>query len=441
METKVQGRPEPGVGATARRPRLAKPQTVMLGGLCMMYLITYIDRVNLATAAPFIQKDLGITSAELGLIFSAFALPYGLLQPLGGWLGDRYGPRGVLFGVGIIWAFATALTGLATGFVTLFVARFLLGFGEGAAFPTATKAMATWLPADRRAFAQGVTHSFSRFGNAIAPPIVGYLIYLDNWRLAFYVLGGVSLVWVAWWVFFFRNDPRDHRSMPAEHLGRLPASVPKGRRPPVPWRALIKRILPVTAVDFCYGWSLWVYLTWLPSFLAQSYHLPLKQFVWFSAGILLAGVVGDTVGGVMSDAILHRTGNLKLARRLNLVVGLLGSLVFLTPCLFVHDLLTVAVLLSLAFFFLELTNAVLWALPMDLAPQYAGIAGGLMNTGFGVAGIFSPAVFGLLLQLTGSWQIPFATSVALLLLGVLLSLRIDPTDTLPASAAPAAAVP
>ena len=148
-----------------------------------------------------------------------------------------------------------------------------------------------------------------------------------------------------------------------------------------------ERILPVTAVDFCYGWSLWVYLTWLPSFLAQQYNLPLAQFVWFSSGILLAGVVGDTLGGVMSDAILHRTGDLKLARRLNLVIGLLGSFVFLLPCLFVHDLLAVAILLSLAFFFLELTNAVLWALSMDLAPQYAGIAGGVMNTGFGVAGI------------------------------------------------------
>jgi len=87
----------------------------------------------------------------------------------------------------------------------------------------------------------------------------------------------------------------------------------------------------------------------------------------------------------------------------------------------------VSVYLSLAFFFLELTNAVLWALPMDIAPSYTGIAGGLMNTGFGVAGVLSPVVFGALLQMTGSWQVPFVTSVVLLLIGVGLSLRIDPT--------------
>jgi MFS family permease len=112
------------------------------------------------------------------------------------------------------------------------------------------------------------------------------------------------------------------------------------------------------------------------------------------------------------------------------VVGLLGSLAFLLPTLFIHDLITVSLLLSFAFFFLELTNSVLWALPMDIAPQYAGTAGGMMNLGFGIAGVLSPSVFGFLIDRTGSWQVPFATSVLLLLIGVLLAFRIDPTRTL-----------
>jgi MFS family permease len=244
------------------------------------------------------------------------------------------------------------------------------------------------------------------------------------------VLGGVSLVWVVWWFAYFRDDPRRHRTMAACDTTGLPIAAAGAVRDPVPWRKLVPLILPVSIVDFCYGWTLWVYLTWLPSFLAKSYHLPIKQFAWFSAFILFAGVIGDTVGGVVSDTILSRTGNITIARRFNLIVGLLGSFVFLLPCLFVHDLMTVAVLLSLAFFFLELTNAVLWALPMDMAPRYAGIAGGIMNTGFGVAGVLSPAVFGLLLQLSGNWQVPFITSVVLLFVGVLLSLRIDPRRTL-----------
>jgi MFS family permease len=404
--------------------RLMSPQGVMLGTLCVMYMITYIDRVNLATAAPFVQTELGLSPVELGVVFSAFAIPYGFLQPLGGWLGDRFGPRWVLFAAGLLWAFATIMTGLSIGVITLFIARLLLGLGEGATFPTATKAMAIWLPPHRRAFAQGVTHSFARLGNAIAPPLVGYMIVSYGWRMPFYALGAVSLVWVAWWVYSFRNNPRDNPGMLPSELAELPDVIPSRV---VPWAQLIRRILPVTLVDFCYGWTLWVYLTWLPSFLANEWHLPLGKFVWFSSAILFAGVIGDTVGGVVSDAILKRTGNLRTARRFNLVVGLLGSLLLLLPCLFVHDLIIVSVCLSLAFFLLELTNAVLWALPMDIAPSYAGIAGGLMNTGFGVAGVLSPIVFGALLQATGSWQAPFVTSVVLLLIGVGLSLRIDPT--------------
>src|SRR5262249_44301130 len=158
--------------------------------------------------------------------------------------------------------------------------------------------------------------------------------------MAFYLLGASSLVWAVWWVAFFRDNPRDDRRLTAEELAELlPPSEPR----PVPWAPLFKKIAPVTAVDFCYGWTLWVYLTWLPSFLATAYHLPVKKFVWFTAGVLLAGVIGDTVGGLLSDPLLVCTGNLKFARRFNLVVGLLGSLLFLLPTLFVHDLITVSI--------------------------------------------------------------------------------------------------
>lgn len=414
-------------GGTHGAARRMSPQTIMLAGLCAMYLMTYIDRVNISTAAPVLSKDLGLSETELGLVFSAFAVPYAFLQPIGGWFGDRFGPRWVLFAFGALWTVATVWTGLASGLVTLFIARFLLGLGEGATFPTATKAMATWLPTRRRAFAQGIAHSFSRIGNAIAPPIVGYIIVAYSWHMAFYVLGAVSLVWVIWWVGFFRDNPHNDPRLTAAERAELPPAIEK---PVVPWGPLAKKILPVTAVDFCYGWTLWVYLTWLPSFLAGEYHLSIHKFVWFSAGILLAGVIGDTAGGLLSDGLLMRTGNLKLARRLNLVVGLLGSLAFLLPTLFIHDLITVSILLSLAFFFLELTNSVLWALPMDMAPQYAGTAAGMMNLGFGIAGVLSPSLFGFLIDRTGSWEVPFGTSVLLLFIGVLLAFRIDPTHPL-----------
>jgi MFS family permease len=113
-----------------------------------------------------IRRELSLSNTQLGLIFSAFAYPYFLFQVFGGWVGDRFGPRQTLFVCGLIWAGATIMTGLAGGVLSLFLVRVLLGVGEGATFPVATRAMQSWTMPSRRAFAQGITHAFARFGNA-----------------------------------------------------------------------------------------------------------------------------------------------------------------------------------------------------------------------------------------------------------------------------------
>src|SRR5437773_11912488 len=136
-----------------------------------MYLITYVDRVNIATAASEIRKELGLSNTQLGFVLSAFAYPYLLFQVFGGWIGDRVGPRRTLFLCGLIWAGATILTGLVGGLAALVLVRVLVGVGEGATFPVATRAMQSWIAAGDRGFAQGITHSFARLGNAVTPPI------------------------------------------------------------------------------------------------------------------------------------------------------------------------------------------------------------------------------------------------------------------------------
>lgn len=395
--------------------------------LCLMYMITYFDRVNIATAAPYIQEDLGLSNTQLGLAFTAFSIPYAFFQIFGGLLGDRFGPRKVLGVVGVMWAVATAATGFATGLVTLFAARLALGFGEGASFPTATQAMAKWLPPDRRAFGQGVTHSFSRLGNAIAPAIVAVIISWWGWRESFWVAGALSIIWVFFWIWYFRDNPADHPKVTRQEIDELPAYQTKTKsHAPTPWKLLVKRIAPVTFVDFCYGWTLWVYLTWIPSFFKGDYGLDLQKFALFTTLVLVAGVVGDTVGGLLSDFLMRRTGNVAIARRAILLAGLLGAFVLIIPVLLTKNLTLVTICLAAAFFSLELCNSVLWAIPMDIAPRHAGTASGLMNTGFGVAGIVSPLVFGILLDKTGNWMVPFAVSAGLLLVGALASFFVRP---------------
>ena len=198
------------------------PVGTVLGLLCLMYLITYVDRVNIATAAGDIRRELSLSATQYGLIFSAFGYPYLLFQVFGGWVGDRFGPRRTLFVCGVIWASATIMTGLAGGLVSFLLLRILLGVGEGATFPVATRAMQSWTPAGRRGFAQGVTHAFARGGLVLTPPLVAWLIALTSWRGSFVVLGCVSLVWVLVWFWYFRDVPAEHKAISAADLDRLP---------------------------------------------------------------------------------------------------------------------------------------------------------------------------------------------------------------------------
>lgn len=384
-----------------------------------------MNRVNIATAAPLIRADLGLSNTQLGLAFSAFAIPYALFQLIGGWIGDKFGPRLTLSACCALVGLSTMLTGAASGFVSLFVLRLALGFAQGAAFPTATRAMSTWIPARDWGFAQGITHSFGRIGNAVTPPLMAALLLFLSWRRSFVIIGSASLVWLLVWVWYFRNDPRQHSAITRADLAALPEPATPGR-PAIPWLRLAHRILPVTMVDFCYGWTLWLFLTWIPTFFFENYHLNLQTSAIFSAGVLFAGVIGDTAGGVATDRLLRKTGSLVVARRSVIVAGFVGAVIFLCPVLLFHDLAVAAVCLSLAFFFAELIVAPIWAVPMDIAPRYAGSASGMMNFGFAVAGLVSPSSFGYLVDRTGSWVLPFICSMLLLLVGAVLASRLRP---------------
>src|SRR5258706_2839834 len=409
-------------------PRRLKPTQIVLGLLCLMYLITYVDRVNISTAADAIRRELGLSNTQLGFLQSAFGYPYLLFQIFGGWIGDRFGPRRTLFLCGLVWASATILTGFSGGLVTLFLCRLLVGVGEGATFPVATRAMQNWTPFGRRGFAQGLTHAFARLGNAVTPPVVAWLVATVAWRGSFITLGCVSLVWVLIWVVYFRDNPSEHRDMTPEILAALPnRGVTDPRvRPRVPWAALARRMAPVTIVYFCYGWTLWLYLTWLPLYFLHEYRFDLKKSALFTSAVFFAGVVGDYLGGEISDRILHRTGDLQQARRNVVLAGFLGSFVCLVPGFLTHDLVSIIVSLGAAFFFMELVIGPMWSIPMDIAGKFSGTAAGMMNTGSALAAILSPIAFGYIIDKTGNWQLPFAGSLGFLLLGAILAPRMHP---------------
>jgi sugar phosphate permease len=414
--------------------------SIVLALLCVMYMITYVDRVNISTAAIVFRQELDLSATDYGAIFAAFGWSYACFQIIGGWIGDRFGPRLTLGLCGAIWALATISTGLAAGFWGLILARIVLGLGEGATFPTATRAMSNWTRAGWRGVAQGITHSFARLGNAVAPPAVAGLIGVWSWRGSFVALGAASLLWVVVWVWYFRDRPSDHRDISQEELAVLPSYRGGRQETAVPWRRLLPRMLPTTIVYFCYGWTLWLYLSWIPQYLQHSHNLDLKSSAFFAAAALWPGVIGDTMGGVVSDWVYKLSGNLATARR-NVIVGsLLGSLVCLAPIFLVESIAILTLCLGAAFFCLELTIGPIWSVPMDIAPRHSGTAAGIMNTGSAIAAIASPWLFGIIIDATGDWNLPFAGSIALLLLGAVVAFWMRPERSIEERLEPAIAI-
>src|SRR6516225_1509949 len=403
---------------------------VVLAVLCLLYFVAYVARVNISVTGPIIRRELRLTPTELGLIFSAFAYPYAVMQIVGGWSSDKFGPRLVLTVLSLLWSVATIMTGLSWSVASLIVARVLVGVGEGGVFPTATRALTFWMPVSERAFAQGIMHSSARLGGALTTPIVLALVAWSGWRHSFIALGLASALCTVMWVIVFRDVPAEHPWVTTTELHEVSRDGAPARGVPArtPWVEIGSRMWLVTIVDFCYGWSLWVFLTWLPSYLSDARGFTLSAMALGTMLPLMAGVIGDTMGGVVSDRLFRQTGNLRFARRAPLIAGLLGALIFIIPAVMSHSAQGAVFGLALGFFFLELTNAVLWALPIDIAGSHAGTASGMMNSGFGIAGMVSPVAFGIIVERTGRYDLPFLLSAGLLLVGAICSMFVDPTD-------------
>ena len=403
--------------------------------LCAMYFIEYVDRVNLSVAAPLIKTEFGLSNTQLGFALAAFGYCYAIFQIIGGYLGDRFGPRNTLAIQGLLWAAGTLLTGFAGGLTTLILARLMVGTGEGGTIPVATRAMSNWVPTVRRGFAQGFTHSASRTAAAVTPPLVVFMIPFVGWRGTFIVLGLVSLAWVVVWYSYFRNDPKDHSKVTAQELAVLPnyadaARHQSGERKTVPWVPLFWRMLPVTLVFFAHAWALWMYLSWLPTFFVEHFHITLKSSALFTGGVFVAAVIGNTAGGMLTDWLYAKTGNLNSARRNVVILAFAGSIVFMSFVIFVQDQTIVALSLASALFFLELSCGPVFATPLDVAPAYAGVATGFVSTAAGLAAVVSPITFGYIIDATGSYTLPFVASIAILFMGIVMSFWMRPDKPL-----------
>ena len=205
-------------------------------------VITYVDRVGISVALPFMVKDLGLSNIERAWVLAAFAWAYAIFEIPGGWLGDKIGPRKVLMRIVIWWSIFTAATGWAMGASSLIVTRLLFGAGEAGAFPNMTRVFTTWLPVKERERAQAMLWLATRVTGAFTPLLVAWMLGLIGWRRTFEVFGLIGVIWAVVFYWWFRDVPGQHPSVNKAELAQLPPAAQTAiSHSGVPWGTIFRR--------------------------------------------------------------------------------------------------------------------------------------------------------------------------------------------------------
>jgi sugar phosphate permease len=414
-------------GATLQRPTHVRHVVLYL--TVAAYAITYMDRVVFSSAQPVIRKEFGLDIVTMGAIVASFRWAYSLFQIPGGWLGDRIGPRKALSIIVAWWSIFTSCTALAWNASVMIVVRFIFGMGEAGAFPIATRSLSRWMLPKERGYAQGVTHAGSRLGAALTPPLVVYLIVRFGWRMPFFVFGALGLLWALVWFIYYRDSPEEHSGANAAEREMIHAASGGARArvgTPIPWKKIFASptVWALCALYFCYQYSLAVYLDWFPTYLSDYRKFTLAQMGFYASLPMLAGTAGDLIGGWSTDWLMRRTGNVTFSRRAVGAFGFLLGAIGIIPATITTNPYTCVAFSCLAFGALEITVGVSWAIPLDIAGDYAGSAAAIMNMTGNFGAALSPTVLTFLVKYYG-WNVPFFVAAGLSIIGALIYLRID----------------
>jgi MFS family permease len=367
-------------------------------------IITYVDRVCISTAAPHIRSDLGLDASQMGWVFSAFTIAYAAFEVPTGWMGDVFGPRKVLTRIVLWWSAFTMATGAVWNYMSLLIARFLFGAGEAGAFPNMSRSLSRWFPLRERGMAHGVIFMGSRLGGAMTPLLVGPIIGFAGWRQAFWIFGLLGVIWCVWWWRWFRDDPGKHPKVSSAEL-RFIREGGEARQVRLGLRDLLSlNLLWICLMYFCYGYCLYFYLTWLPTYLREAQGFSDAQMNLAHTVVLLAAAAASILGGRLTD-YLTKTHGLRIGRAIGAVSMPLSGLALVVAALTDNGIVAAAALaVSAAAGDLCLSPA--WAMCHDVGGDGAGTVTGCMNTFGNLGGSLSPVVVGYAVKWWSSWSIP-----------------------------------
>src|SRR5579863_6994812 len=380
--------------------------------------ISYFDRQTLPVAISAIQRNIPISDQQFSYLQTAFLLSYAILYVGGGRLIDRLGTRRGFTLIMLWWSIACALHGFAAGFGLLLCARFLLGMGEGGAFPAAVRVVAEWISPEHRSTAVGIINAGTAVGSVLAPPLIGFVLLHSGWRMVFFLAGAVGIAWVLWWIISYRAGSNDTR--------------PSARRASFGSLLSIRSVQVLVFAKFMSDSAWYFLLFWLPKYLYDARHFDIKQVSYYAWIPYAASGIGSFLGGYFSSSLLRRGLSLDKARKVSL--GLSAAFM---PVVMIVPLVPVQLalaLFSIAFFCQQSWSGLVMTVPADIFPLSAvGTVSGFVGFGGAIGGAAFGLVAGYLLQHGFGYQTLFSLVGSFHLIGfgaiVLFGGKIQPLNT------------
>lgn len=402
----------------------------VLSALALFSMITYLDRTSISITGHAITKELNLSDTQFGWILAAFSFAYGVFEIPTGFLGDRLGPKKVLVRIVIWWSIFTILTGFSYSFATLFIIRFLFGMGEAGAYPNATVVISRWFPKSGRGRAQSFIWIASRIGGATAPFLSIYLMSSYGWRWVFYIFGALGLLWVIFWHFWFKDEPREMKGIKDAEVKKIEdgREIKVAAHGFLPLKSILKNsnVWGLMGMYHCLLYGAYFYLSWMPKYLKVGRGVADKDIAFLAALPFILGMAGCFIGGFSSDYLSKKYG-LKWGRRSVGMFGLIAAGICMISATFIADNSTSIIVLALGLAFKDFTLPVAWAAAADIGGENSGMVSGAMGMSGQLGSTIMSIAFGYILTLTGSWELPVRIIGLIVILGGLLWLKIDPT--------------
>jgi ACS family hexuronate transporter-like MFS transporter len=382
-------------------PRVRNLRWWIGGMLAVATALNYLDRQSFSIVVKVVQKDIPITNREFSYLQSAFLLAYSLMYAGGGRLVDRLGTRAGYTSIILWWSIASFLHGLASSVLSLGIFRFLLGLGEGGAFPASAKAVSEWFPPAERSTAFGLFNAGSSIGAVVAPPFIALMISrFGDWRLVFFVTGIFGIIWAALW-FAFCAPPSANRMITPAEQSLLSTDV-SPREKPAPYREFFRHraVWGLMVAKFLTDAAWFFLIFWLPKYLTDVRGLNIQEIGYYAWIPYAFAGVGSLVGGGLSSLLIRRHFSLDAARKLPLAIS--AALMPVSLLIASVPLSVAIVFFSIALFGHQFWSTLIQTLAADLfGPKSVGSVAGLL----GAVGSFGAMLFNLLVGfLLGHFQ-------------------------------------